>query len=182
MAWREPRTDWQPGDGIKALDFNRIESNIGILSNDISWSGKDTPLIMTRRNGDDYYDQSIYVSGYDNTLLSAIISIPPLSKLILRHSVFKFARTYNASGSNYPQIRLMNNNNILDTYNLSENSIYKKSDFILSVNDSNGNMNFDIGLTFINRPPIFSYGSDQPVSLKIVDLWALRMTIESIDV
>ncbi|MCL2690425.1 MAG: hypothetical protein FWE57_11355 [Chitinispirillia bacterium] len=32
MAWREPRTDWIPGGGIKASDFNRIEGNIEYLA------------------------------------------------------------------------------------------------------------------------------------------------------
>jgi len=32
MAWEKPKTDWQPGDGIKATDLNRIERNIDHLS------------------------------------------------------------------------------------------------------------------------------------------------------
>jgi hypothetical protein len=32
MSWTEPKTDWNPGDGVKASDFNRIEGNIAALS------------------------------------------------------------------------------------------------------------------------------------------------------
>ena len=33
--WIQPKTDWMPGEGIKANDFNRIEGNIEHLSQGI---------------------------------------------------------------------------------------------------------------------------------------------------
>jgi len=32
MGWTEPKTDWLPGDGIKAGDLNRVEGNIEALA------------------------------------------------------------------------------------------------------------------------------------------------------
>jgi len=40
MAWIQPKTDWNPGDGIKASDLNRIEDNIAYLRRSIVLSGE----------------------------------------------------------------------------------------------------------------------------------------------
>ena len=73
MAWQSPKTNWQPADGVRDTDFNRIEGNIlelytgSKVNNDIT--------LYVRETGSDLIGDGTTAAPY-RTITKALSVLP----------------------------------------------------------------------------------------------------------
>jgi len=175
MSWIEPNTNWSVS-GVTVNDFNRIEGNINILSKEIHLSGKDTPLygLSWSIPNDDWISSPI-VAGLDNNLLDTNIPVDAGCRIVLRHVLLNCTR--DISGM---IINLRNNNNILRSYSASTKDIYDTNPLIIATNDTDSVRWYNINLVVVNRPTPQGTGSSGVTTVKDINLWSIKLSIESI--
>ena len=80
-AWQPPKTDWEPHDGVRARDFNRIEGNIEWLNNCYDFS----------RNA----SANVRVEGNAVHILGELYLISPPNSALYLHQAVLFTRNQN---------------------------------------------------------------------------------------
>lgn len=73
MAWQSPKTNWQPADGVRDTDFNRIEGNILELYNGSKVNNDIT--LYVRETGSDLIGDGSTAAPY-RTITKALSTIP----------------------------------------------------------------------------------------------------------